>query len=76
MSGRTPDIRIRQMTRSDIPGVVELQRRAFPGMPTWSAEALAHHLDVFPEGQLVAVDEDGILLGSASSLLHRLGRLR
>jgi hypothetical protein len=32
-------------------------------------ETFAHHLHVFPEGQLVAVDEKGILLGSASSLI-------
>ena len=57
------------MTFSDIPKVVELQQKAFPGMPTWEAEELAHHLAVFPEGQLVATDETGQILGSASSLI-------
>jgi len=57
------------MTLDDVPAVVELQQRVFPGMPVWSAEALTHHLEVFPEGQLVAVDDQKSLLGSASSLL-------
>jgi predicted amidohydrolase/GNAT superfamily N-acetyltransferase len=57
------------MTVEDIPGVIELQRRTFAGMATWSAEQLAKHLEIFPEGQLVAVDEDGRVLGSASSLI-------
>jgi len=69
MSPKIFGITIRQMTPEDIPGVIEIQQRVFPGMPTWSAEALTHHLDVFPEGQLVAADESGRLLGSASSLM-------
>jgi len=64
-----PNVVIRQMTFSDIPMVVELQQRVFPGMPTWEAEELAHHLAVFPEGQLVATDENRQILGSASSLI-------
>jgi predicted amidohydrolase/GNAT superfamily N-acetyltransferase len=62
-------ISLRQMTLLDVPAVVELQRRVFPGMPTWTVAELTHHLAVFPEGQLVAVDETGRLLGSASSLI-------
>lgn len=57
------------MTREDIPAVVELQHRVFPGMPTWTAENLDAHLSVFPEGQLVATDDDGRVIGSASSLI-------
>jgi predicted amidohydrolase/GNAT superfamily N-acetyltransferase len=64
-----PQIKIRQMTESDIPRVVEVQQRVFPGMPTWEPEELAHHLAVFAEGQLVAADETGRILGSASSLI-------
>ncbi len=64
-----PQIVIRQMTVNDIPKVVELQRRVFPGMPIWETEELAHHLAIFPEGQLVAVDEAGQIVGSASSLI-------
>jgi predicted amidohydrolase/GNAT superfamily N-acetyltransferase len=58
------------MTAADIPAVVELQARIYPDrMLAWSPEELSRHLAVFPEGQLVAVDEAGRLLGSASSLI-------
>src|SRR5579863_8851905 len=60
---------VRGMTLDDIPAVIELQVRAFPGLPPWRAEQLANHLAVFPEGQLVACDSTGCVLGSASSLL-------
>ena len=67
-SGKT-SVTVRPMTLDDIPNVVELQHRAFPAMQTWDADDLTHHLQVFPEGQLVAVDESGTILGSASALL-------
>ena len=64
-----PHITIRNMTNTDIQAVVDLQRRVYPQTLAWDAEELAHHLEVFPEGQLVAVDERGQILGSASSLI-------
>lgn len=57
------------MTPADVPAVVDLQRRVYPVERAWSSEELAQHLAVFPEGQLVAVDETGRVVGSASSLL-------
>jgi len=60
---------VRPMTPDDIPAVIELQVRAFPGQPPWRAEQLSHHLEIFPEGQLVVAGPDGRILGSASSLL-------
>src|SRR5208283_2121570 len=60
---------VRPMTRDDIPAIVELQKRAFPGMPPWSPALVARHLSLFPEGQLVAVDENGRVVGSSSSLI-------
>jgi len=60
---------VRQMTRDDIPAVIDLQVRAFPGLPPWRAEQLENHLTVFPEGQLVVTDSTETVLGSASSLL-------
>ncbi len=60
---------VRQMTLDDVSSVIELQARAFPGLPPWKAEQLARHLEVFPEGQLVVSDSTGRILGSASSLL-------
>ena len=60
---------VRQMTRDDIPAGIDLQLRAFPGKPPWGAEQLGHHLEIFPEGQIVAVDQTDRVLGSASSLI-------
>jgi GNAT superfamily N-acetyltransferase len=60
---------IRQMTREDAEAVIALQLRAFPGQVPWKAEQLYRHIEIFPEGQLVAVDEHDRILGSASSLL-------
>jgi predicted N-acetyltransferase YhbS len=62
-------ITVRKMTPEDIPAVVGLQKRVFPELLSWSAEELQQHLKVFPEGQLVAADESGRILGSASSLI-------
>jgi predicted amidohydrolase/ribosomal protein S18 acetylase RimI-like enzyme len=68
-SAEASRIVVRQMTAADIPAVVELQERVFPEMLRWTQEELELHLSVFPEGQLVAVDESGKIVGSASSLI-------
>ncbi|MNS24234.1 Acetyltransferase (GNAT) family protein [compost metagenome] len=57
------------MTPRDIPAVIALQQRVFPGMPPWAAAQLESHLAVFPAGQLVAEAADGRLVGSASALV-------
>jgi predicted amidohydrolase/GNAT superfamily N-acetyltransferase len=57
------------MTKVDVQAVVDMQRRVYPDELAWKGEDLSHHIDVFPEGQLVAEDEKGHLLGSASSLI-------
>lgn len=62
-------IQIRQMTADDVAQVSALQLRTFPGMEAWTPELLSKHIAVFPEGQLVAVDESDRILGSASSLI-------
>jgi predicted amidohydrolase/ribosomal protein S18 acetylase RimI-like enzyme len=60
---------VRQMTLDDVPEVIALMERAFPGKPPWGTELLARHLEIFPEGQFVAVDGAGRILGSSSSLI-------
>jgi hypothetical protein len=57
------------MLLTDLPAVVELQARVFPEVLKWTTEELKQHLSVFPAGQMVAVDEQGSILGSASSLI-------
>ena len=64
-----PHVFIRQMTIGDVPAVVEIQQRAYTGMQGWTAGEITHHLAVFPEGQLVAADDAGHILGSSSSLI-------
>jgi len=59
----------RQMAYNDIPEVIDLQVRAFPGQTPWRREQLERHLQVFPEGQLVVCNPAGRVVGSASSLL-------
>lgn len=60
------------MRPEHIAGAVALQRECFPPpFPEdllWRAEHLAHHIDIFPQGQFVAV-ESGRVIGSASNLL-------
>jgi predicted amidohydrolase/GNAT superfamily N-acetyltransferase len=68
-NGQPSQFKVRQMTVDDIPAVIEIQVRAFPGLPPWRPEQLERHLNIFPEGQLVVSDPAGRILGSASSLL-------
>jgi GNAT superfamily N-acetyltransferase len=50
--------------------IQELCRLVYPGSPPWSLAQLESHVDIFPEGQFVAVDEQtGELVGMAASLI-------
>ena len=69
MSDQCPDIRIRQMSLSDIPVVLELERQVFPKTLRWTEGELTEHISVFPEGQLVAVDTTEKIVGTSSSLI-------
>jgi hypothetical protein len=61
---------VRQMTLDDIPAVLGLQRRAFAGVTiSGTAEKLTSQITVFPDGQHVAADETGRILGSSSTLI-------
>jgi predicted amidohydrolase/ribosomal protein S18 acetylase RimI-like enzyme len=62
-------VTIRRMTPADVAAIAELESRVFPEQLSWSPGELAQHLAIFPEGQLVAVDSAGKILGSASSLI-------
>ena len=62
------EVAVRNTRREDIPGILELCRRVYPAMPSWGEEQLLSHLEVFPEGQLVAV-ADGEVVGMAASLI-------
>lgn len=64
------NIKVRRTTAEDIPHVIQLSSMVYPGSPPWSEAQLASHLEVFPEGQLVAVEPDsGRVVGTAASLI-------
>ena len=60
----------------DIPKIIDLQKESFPYLARygniWHTEELESHLRIFPEGQFVAVEPDGIVVGSASTLIVQL----
>lgn len=61
-------VQVRQMQPSDFDGIIAISRAIYPDSPSWSVDQLISHLDVFPEGQLVA-ELDGRLVGMAASLI-------
>jgi ribosomal protein S18 acetylase RimI-like enzyme len=69
-------VKIRNTTKEDIPKIVNLQKESFPYLArygnVWHPDELQSHLLVFPEGQFVAVEPDGTVVGSASTLVVSL----
>jgi len=67
-------ISIRPMTLDDIPEVVALSQRVY-GPTAWRESDLRSHLEVFPQGQLVAINKaaprsrSGEIVGNAASLI-------
>lgn len=60
---------VRPLRPADWEGVVELQRKCFPGMiETWTREQFLSQLAMFPEGQ-ICVEYQGKLVASSSSLI-------
>src|ERR687890_751623 len=62
---------IRNTLPEDIPKIVHLQKESFPYLARygniWHPEELESHVRIFPQGQFVAVEPDGTMVGSASS---------
>ncbi len=69
MSPEKSQIKVRRMTLEDIPAIIELQKQIYPSKLVWTHEELETHQSVFPEGQMVAVDESGKVAGSSSTLI-------
>jgi ribosomal protein S18 acetylase RimI-like enzyme len=69
-------VMVRNTTKKDIPKIVDLQKESFPLLAKygniWHEEELSSHLGIFPEGQFVAVEPDGTVVGSASTLIVTL----
>lgn len=69
-------VKVRNTKKEDIPKIVTLQKDSFPLLAKygniWHEEELLSHLDIFPKGQFVAVEPDGTVVGSASTLIVTL----
>jgi ribosomal protein S18 acetylase RimI-like enzyme len=67
---------IRNTRLDDIEKIVKLQQDSFPVLARydniWHPEELKSHLQIFPLGQFVVVEEDGAVVGSASTLIVTL----
>jgi ribosomal protein S18 acetylase RimI-like enzyme len=67
---------VRNTRPYDIQKIVDLQKESFPYLARygniWHPEELESHLRIFPEGQFVAVEPDGTVVGSASTLIVSL----
>lgn len=62
-------VTVRQMRPDDFPAIIALCQRVYPESPPWTVAQLQSHLDVFPEGQHVAVDSNGAIVGYSASLI-------
>jgi len=61
---------VRTTQPEDFDQIIELCRRVYPNSAPWRVDQLQSHLNVFPEGQFVAVDRDThAVLGMAASLI-------
>ncbi len=61
-------MRTRSTTHKDIDALLRLQKAVYPSIAPWRSDQLAQQLEVFPQGQLVAIVDDQIV-GCASSLV-------
>ncbi|MFL6456764.1 MAG: GNAT family N-acetyltransferase [Nitrososphaeraceae archaeon] len=67
---------VRNTHPEDISNIVNLQKKSYPYLAPygniWRSEELESHLRIFPQGQFVAVEPDGTIVGSASTLMVSL----
>ncbi|MBX3587680.1 MAG: GNAT family N-acetyltransferase [Ramlibacter sp.] len=59
---------VRPTASADIAPLLRLQAHVYPSIAPWKQDQLAHQIELFPEGQLVA-ELDGRIVGCASSLV-------
>jgi len=61
---------VRQTQPGDFESIIELSRKVYPDSRPWTERQLNSHLQVFPEGQFVAVETPpGRVVGMAASLI-------
>ncbi len=70
MNKTSSSIIVRNTRPEDFAGIIEMTRQVYPDSIPWSETQLASHLNVFPEGQFVAVESDTErVVGMAASLI-------
>jgi GNAT superfamily N-acetyltransferase len=61
---------VRNTRPEDFPGIEELSRQVYQDSPPWNEALLSSHLQVFSDGQFVALEvESGRIVGMAASLI-------
>jgi len=61
---------VRNSQKDDFQGIRELAQLIYPDVTPWSDSQLQRHLDIFPQGQFVAVDKSsGQIVGMCSGLI-------
>lgn len=66
----TSQILIRNTKVTDYPDIAQLCQSVYPGSPSWAESQIQSHVNIFPEGQFVAVDRSsGEIVGMAASLI-------
>jgi hypothetical protein len=67
---------VRNTNKQDFSKIVDLQKQSYPYLAhygnIWRLEELESHLKIFPQGQFVAVEPDGTIVGSASTFIVTL----
>ncbi|WOI53487.1 GNAT family N-acetyltransferase [Parvularcula sp. LCG005] len=61
-------LKLRNATPQDIPALIELSRRAYPGFAPYTPGMIQGQITTFPDGQFV-VEYDGTIVGHAASFL-------
>jgi hypothetical protein len=56
MSETREEITVRNTRPEDCAGIIEMTRQVYPDSIPWTESQLVSHLNVFPEGQFVAVE--------------------
>jgi GNAT superfamily N-acetyltransferase len=70
MSRRRHDLVVRNTRPADFGPIIELTREVYPASPSWTERQLASHLNIFPDGQFVAVlAQEGRVVGMSASLI-------
>lgn len=65
-----PEIIVRNTRPEDFAPIIEMTREVYHDSPSWKMEQLSSHLEVFPEGQVVAAEQEtGRVVGMAASLI-------